>query len=210
MNHSPTPRLREVHEAPGVAPMDSSRSSERIEDEMGFRLCLVLGLCGFASSTLGGAAGSSRAGSDLLPAPAFRVSREWVTLTTGPTNPAILSPKVWAITVRGNVSALRPFDLFNGLRALSRDAILVEAQTSGRGGRTRVFTRARWPLRLSTFRVDRAWEGQPAPRVQQRLRWAWIKGWRLDVRAYFATQHPNKRLLRETQAELERLLLPRP
>jgi hypothetical protein len=188
--------------------MDFSRLSDRRKEEMGFRLCLVLGLSAFASSSLGGAAGSSRSGSVLLPPPAFRVSREWVTLTTGPTNPAVLYPKVWAITVRGNVSALRPFDLFNGLRALSRDAILMSAQTSGRGGPTRVFTRARWPLRLSTFRVDRSWEGQPVPRVQQRLRWAWVKGWRLDVRAYFATQHPGKKLLRETQAELNRLLLP--
>ena len=161
----------------------------------------------FASLVPGGAAASP--GSAHLSPPAFRASPAWVTVTTGPTNPTLPPPQVWAITARGNVSALRPFDLFNGLRALSRDAILIWASTSGRGGPTRVFTRAKWPLRLSTFRVDRIWEGQPRPRVQQRLRWASVNGWRLDVRVYFATQHPNKRLLRAAQAELDRLLLPR-
>jgi hypothetical protein len=50
---------------------------------------------------------------------------------------------------------------------------------------------------------------QPAPNIQQRLRWVRIKGWQLDVRVYFATQHPSKRLLAEAQAELDRLMLPR-
>jgi hypothetical protein len=30
----------------------------------------------------------------------------------------------------------------------------------------------------------------------------------VDIRGYFATQHPDKQLLREAQAELGRLLLP--
>ncbi len=70
------------------------------------------------------------------------------------------------------------------------------------------FGRSAWPLPLSTFRVDRSWEGQPASNVQQRLRWAAVHGWHLDVRVYFATQHPGKRLLRTAQQELDRLLLP--
>jgi hypothetical protein len=177
---------------------------------MGFHLRVVLGLCVIASTALGGAAAALRSGSAPMPPPAFRASPDWVTVTTGPTTPAILSPQVWAITARGNVSALRPFDLFNGLRGLGRDAILIWASTAGRGGPTQVFTRAKWPLRLAAFRVDRWWEGQPASNVQQRLRWASINGWRLDVRVYFATQHPRKRLLRDAQAALDRLLLPRP
>jgi hypothetical protein len=179
---------------------------------MGFRLFLVLALCLFASSSIGGATALSRSDSALLPPPRFRASPEWVTVTTGPTNPATmhaLHPQVWAITSRGNVTALRPFDLFDGLGELSRDAILIWAQTSGRGGPTRNYTRAPWPLRLSTFHVDRRWARQPRPRVQQRRRLASVNGWRLEVRVYFATQHPNKRLLRAAQAELDRLLLPR-
>ena len=86
--------------------------------------------------------------------------------------------------------------------------MLIWATTAGRGGPTATFTRASWPLKLPTFRVDQMWEGQPAPNVQQRLRWASFRGWQLDVRVYFATQHPTKRLLRAAQAELDRLLLP--
>lgn len=57
-------------------------------------------------------------------------------------------------------------------------------------------------------RVDRGWEGQPARNVQQRLRWAWVRGWWLDVRVYFGTQQPGRKLLRAAQAELDRLRLP--
>ena len=51
-------------------------------------------------------------------------------------------------------------------------------------------------------------EGQPALNVEQRLRWASVGGWQLDVRVYFATQHPGEGLLRAAQAELDRLFLP--
>jgi len=131
-----------------------------------------------------------------------------MSVTTGPTNPTKLAPQVWAITVRSNWSALRPFDLFNGLRDLRGDAIVVWASTSGHGGPTNVFTQAEWPLRLSTFRVDGTWEGQPAPNVQQRLRWASVDGWHVDVRVYFGTQKPSGKLLAQAQAELNRLQLP--
>ena len=58
------------------------------------------------------------------------------------------------------------------------------------------------------FRVDHRWETQPARNIQQRLRWAAVNGWRLDVRVYFATQHPSKGLLGVAQAELNRMRLP--
>ena len=80
---------------------------------------------------------------------------------------------------------------------------------SDHGGATPVFTKARWPLHLSSFRVDHGWEGQPAANVQQRLHWAVVDGWHLDVRVYFGTQHPSKALLTKTRAELDRLRLPR-
>jgi hypothetical protein len=72
-----------------------------------------------------------------------------------------------------------------------------------------VFTKTSWPLHLSSFRVDHGWEGQPATKVQQRLRWAVVDGWHLDVRVYFGTQHPSKALFAKAQAELDRLRLPR-
>lgn len=169
--------------------------------------CLLLGLSVFAFAA-GGAGASSRWSAFALPPPVFRPSPEWLTLTTGPTDPSHLAPQAWAITARSDVGALVPFDLANGLRRLSRGGIVIQATTSGRGEPAGVHTRARWPLRLSSFRVDRTWEGQPARNVQQRLRWAAVAGWWLDVRVYFATQEPGARLLREAQAELERLLLP--
>ena len=143
-----------------------------------------------------------------LAPPAFRPSPAWITVTTGPTNPAVLAPQVWAITTTGNTSALRPFDLFNGLRALSKDGIVIWASTAGRGSPMRPFTASRWPLRLPSFRLDRSWEGQPSARVQQRLRWAYVRRWHLDVRVYFGTQRPSKNLLRIAEAELDRMVLP--
>jgi hypothetical protein len=169
----------------------------------------ALAIIAFVVGPLGEGARSAPSGCVRVPPPGVRTSPLWVTLTTGATNPATMTPQLWGITTRGNVSALRPFDLFNGLRGLSRDAILIWSSTAGQGVPTRVFTRARWPLQISSsFRIDHSWEGQPAPRIQQRLRWAWVRGWRLDVRVYFGTQRPNKRLLTSAQAELNRLLLP--
>jgi hypothetical protein len=112
-----------------------------------------------------------------------------------------------AVTAR-DASALQPFAPFVGFKHLRPDGIIVWATTMGHGGPT-TFPRAGWPLRLSRFRLDRGWEGQPAPNIQQRLRWVRVRGWDLDVRVYFATQRPGKRLVEKAQAELDRLLLPR-
>lgn len=166
---------------------------------MGSRISLALVACGLALVLLGGAAATSHSRSSALPPLSFRPSPAWWTVTTGaPSSRVDLAPQVWAITThRSDAGALVPFDLFNGLRRLSRNAILVWALTAGRGGTNGTFTRGTWPLRLSSFRVDQIWEGQPTLNVQQRLRWASVRGWRLDVRVYFATQHPSRRLLRE-------------
>jgi len=152
------------------------------------------------------AAGSTRS----LPPPSFRPSPDWWTVTTGPTGSAQqLPPQVWAIrTIGSNVGALVPFDLFQGLKRLSPHGIVIWALTIG-PKRLTGFPNATLPLRLKQFRVDHGWEMQPAPNIQRRLRWVRIKGWQLDVRVYFATQHPSKRLLAEAQTELDRLVLPR-
>jgi hypothetical protein len=185
---------------------------------VGFARVLGTGLCVFVVTAIGGTAASGP-GLPLLPPPSFQPALdEWLTVTTGPTrhrftvNPprAIgIAPQVWAITIRrSDLSALQPYSLRTGLRRLRRGAVLIWASTGGRGGPTAVYTPARWPLRLRSFRVDHNWETQPAPNIQQRLRWAAVDGWRLDVRVYFATQHPGKRLLRVAQAELNRMRLP--
>lgn len=107
----------------------------------------------------------------------------------------------------GDIGAVQPFAAFTSLTRLSPHGILVWALTIGRNRPT--FAPMEWPPRLSRFRVDHGWEGQPAANVEQRLRWGVINGWDMDVRVYFATQHPDKQLLEAAQAELDRLVLPR-
>ena len=163
-------------------------------------------VCAVALVLLGGC-GSSHHG--VLPAPSFVPSENWVSLTTGSSNaPGWDEASVWALTARSNLAALAPFDFSNNLLHLSRDAIYISAGTVGRGGPTKDFKPSAWPLRLSRFQLERGWEGQPASNVQLRLDPVDVKGWRLDVRVFFATQHPSKRLLRTAQRELDRLVLP--
>jgi hypothetical protein len=173
------------------------------------RVALVLALAA-AASLLGGAAVSLSAGGGVrrLPPPSFRPSTYWFSVTTGSSNLPSLEASVWAMTARSNPAALAPFDFPGNLLHLSRGAVFIWAATAGRGGPNYTFKRSAWPLSLSAFRVDHAWEGQPAANVQQRLDWIAVAGWRLDVRVYFATQHPSKRLLQVAQRELDRLRLP--
>ena len=109
-------------------------------------------------------------------------------MTTGPTNTREFAPEVKAASDHGGASPAELFNFFVGLRNLTPTGIVIWASTSGRGGATPVFTKARWPLHLSSFRVDHGWEGQPAANVQQRLRWAVVDGWHLDVRLL---RHPT-------------------
>lgn len=105
-----------------------------------------------------------------------------------------------------DVAAVRPFAPFARFVRLSKRGIVVWATTIGRDRRS--FASLAWPPRLSDFRVDRSWEGQPAGSIQQRLEWGVVDGSDLDIRVYFGTQRPDRRLLRTAQAELDRLVLP--
>ena len=142
-----------------------------------------------------------------LPPPSFRPAVGWWTLSTGPVTDGRVAPEVWAASDRGtDQEAL--FNLFVGLKRLTSSGIVIWASDIEEGGPTSVFTKATWPLKLSSFRLDRSWEGQPAANVQQRLRWAAVSGWHLDVRVYFGTQHLSRATLARAQAELNRLTLP--
>jgi hypothetical protein len=110
-----------------------------------------------------------------------------------------------AVTV-GDVRAARPFAPFTGFTRLSRRGILIWVTTLGR--RRPGFEPIAWPPRLAVFRVDDSWEGQPAADLQQRLLWGSVDGWDLDLRVYFATQHPTRGLLARAQAELRGLRTP--
>jgi hypothetical protein len=146
-----------------------------------------------------------------LPPPGIHSNPAWHTVTTGPTNAAQqLPPQLFAITARSNPDALVPFGVFDGLKKLDASAALIWATTSGKAGHPYTFKHVAWPPRLNDFRVDHGWEGQPLVRIQQRLLDVAVRGWNLDVRVYFGTQRPSKRLLASVQAELNRLTLPRP
>ena len=82
----------------------------------------------------------------LLPPPSLRADPDWLTVTTGPTEPWGVEPSVWAITATQGTSALVPFDLFNGLRSLSSDGAVIWASTVGRGGATATFRPATLPF----------------------------------------------------------------
>ncbi len=141
----------------------------------------------FVLTAIGVTAAPSHPSLPLLPPPSFRPAlNDWLAVTTGPTRHRFTS----------NLLRLRP------------SAALITAITFERGGPTRNYRPSVWPLRLGAFHVSRRWETQPAPNVQERVRDVAVSGWRLDVRVYFATQHPSELLLRVTQTELNRMRLP--
>jgi hypothetical protein len=142
----------------------------------------------------------------LLAPPSFAPAPGWVTTTTGPTSAT--EPAVWAAPARSALAGVRPREVYGRLRRLGPHGILIGAGTIAGGAIPHDFPRARLPLRLSSFRIDRGWEGQPAARIQQRLLGVRVGRWRLDVRVYFGTQRPSHALLSRAQAELSRLRLP--
>jgi hypothetical protein len=147
--------------------------------------------------------------SDTLSPAGIRSSPGWLTVTTGRTRASQHQPpQVFAITARPTPGALIPFDVNRGLENLSADAAVLWVSTMGRAKGEPVFKHVSWPPRLVDFRLDRGWEGQPLPRIQQRLAEIAVRGWNLDVRVYFGTQHPGRQLLAAVQAELNRLTLP--
>jgi hypothetical protein len=151
---------------------------------------------------------SPRDQSTLVPPPSFRPSPAWITVTTGSTPESVAPPQVWAVPAGSHQAGLGPWGFTDGLERLKTDGIIIWASTIGRQGANPTFVRSRWPLRLSTFRVDHAWETQPAPNIEQRLRWVTVDGWNLDVRVYFGTQQPSRTFLKAAQTELDRLRLP--
>jgi hypothetical protein len=135
------------------------------------------------------------------PRPHVEAAPGWVVAT-----PADHPSSIVAVT-SPDAALLHPFSPFVGFTALSREGVVVWATTISRAGKTRAFAPMRWPPVLASFRVDHGWEGQPAPRIQQRLRWGAAGGWDVDVRVYFGTQHPDEALIAKAQAELGRLRL---
>ena len=165
----------------------------------------ALGLCLVSVIGLAAGAASARSSTVSLKPPNFKPAAGWAVVRVGREQPYMSSSMVIAVTT-ADLKAARPFGAFTSLKRLSSRGILVWAMTIGRNRPT--FTPMQWPPRLASFRLDHAWEGQPEANVQQRLKWGVVNGWDMDVRVYFATQHPDKKLLAEAQAELDRIVLP--
>lgn len=148
----------------------------------------------FLASTVAFASGTARA--------TFRPARGWVVASGGTGNPSLMV----AVTAR-DVAAVRPVVLFNSFKKLSRQGILVWVSTEGRW-RPGFPAQVAWPPHLRQLRIEPGWEGQPTANIQQRVWVGSVNGWDLDVRVFFATQHPNRSLQAQAQAELDRLRLP--
>jgi hypothetical protein len=178
---------------------------------MSLRVFLVFGLCACVIAAGGAATAASPAPPpSLRPAPGWTSIRSLlISLSPRRSEPAASQSSVIAATAP-DAAPLSPFALFTSLTRLRRGGIVVMATTIGRHRPSFHFAHARFPLRLSSFRVDHGWENQPAANIQQRLRAVTAGGWDLDVRVYFATQHPGRKLLAKAQAELDRLRLPSP
>jgi len=160
----------------------------------------ALALLGAVFVTAASASTSATRGPRFRPAPGWLVVKP-----TRAQQPGLWQSMVVAVTVH-DAAVAHPFAPFRSLTRMSKRGILIWATTIGRNRPK--FAPMQWPPRLSRFRVDHGWEGQPAANVQQRLKWGTIDGWDMDVRVYFATQHPDKKLLHEAQAQLDRLVLP--
>jgi hypothetical protein len=172
------------------------------------RLCWLSGASAAALSlVLAATVGAS--GARILPAPGVRANEAWISETSGPTDPSKAVPQLFIVTrTPARPRPHLPVAIFGGLDQLAPNGALVWASTASRGHYDH-FRYDTWPPRLSHFRIDHAWEGQPQARIQQRLLWLTADGWSLDVRVYFGTQHPPQALLAAVQAELDRLSLPR-
>jgi hypothetical protein len=174
---------------------------------MTVRVALFFALCAFALD-----AAAARAASVALPRPTFRPAPGWIVRMPTRSEQADAFASMTIAVTAGAAAVLRPFAPFLGFTRLRPRGIIIWTTTIGAVATSPFapFPRASWPLRLSDFRLDRGWEGQPAPNIQQRLRAVSVRGWNVEVRVYFATQHPGRKLLDEAQAELDRLVPPRP
>lgn len=147
-------------------------------------------------------------GTRLLPPPGVHSTASWISDSSGPRDPSQALPQLFLVTsAPARPRPHLPLNIFGGLRELAPTGALIWASTASRGHYDH-FKYAAWPPRLAAFRTERAWEGQPEGRIQQRLWWSTSRGWSLDVRVYFGTQHPSPALVVAVQSELDRLTLP--
>jgi hypothetical protein len=183
---------------------------------MSFPPGLAIGLAASIAATAVSGTGAAGRSSPAQPPPRIRPAPGWVQIsrvliTAKPRRTASAASQTMVVTVTApDAAALAPFAPFDSFTRLRPGGIIVWATTLGRGGSDGEFAPMPWPPRLARFRIDHAWEGQPAPNVQQRLIAGSVRGRHLDVRVYFATRRPGRRLLARAARELRQLRLPLP
>jgi hypothetical protein len=91
------------------------------------------------------------------------------------------------------------------LRSLAIDGIVIYVSGYHERSSAPSFRPLPLPYRLSEFRHDRGWEGQPAANVPQYVLFTSLHKHALDVRVFFGTQHPSRRQLAQAQTELDTL-----
>lgn len=131
---------------------------------MSLRVFLVFGLCAFVVAVGGGATAASLAAPApprLRPAPGWTSIRSLlISVSPRRSEPAASQASVIAATA-ADAARLSPFALVASLTRLRRGGIVVMATTIGRHRPSFHFARARFPLRLSSLRVDHGWETSP-------------------------------------------------
>ncbi len=150
--------------------------------------------------------------------PHFAFARRpgWHTATTGIGVTAPQAPTAWATTLpaRG-ASTVDPWTtLIPRLRAHpSRIAVVAIVYGRARAASHRLrdeFPYRRLPLRLSEAAVQHRWEGMPGRRIVQLLLDARVRGYDVQLDAYFGTQHPSRAQIATAQREVDGLNLPPP
>jgi hypothetical protein len=86
----------------------------------------------------------------------------------------------------------------------ARGIVIFASRYLGAGSRHVPAPRS-MPYKLSIFRHDQGWEGQPAANVPQYVLFTSLHRHLLDVRVFFGTQHPSRHEVTRAQAELDTL-----
>jgi hypothetical protein len=124
------------------------------------------------------------------------------------------APTAWATTLpTAGASTLDPWTtLIPRLRG-HPDGVVIVAIIYGREhlapqGLVPTFPRRTLPLQLSDALVQHRWEGMPNRNVVQLALTARVRGYLVQLDAYFPTQHPPRRQVARAQQELQTLAIP--
>jgi hypothetical protein len=160
----------------------------------------VLILAALASGCCGGTTHAVKpATTGRSPQPTLSAADGWMTRT--------VDPGGIAFAEASTVPPRESLDTFPDatLRNLPADGIVIYASGYQARESKPPFRALPLPYRLSEFRHDQGWEGQPAANVPQYVLATSLDNHLLDVRVFFGTQSPSGQQLAHAQAELDTL-----